>query len=156
MPETGPNDKATKELVQDIRKRSDKNGIRLLVTGSTAVNIDISDRLNDAIPEFAILIVGFAFVLLTVVFRSLRAACRRRRLFVDDDRYTRVIGIRSAGWEFHRLAQHSGKGPILAFLPILAIGILFGLAMDYQVFLVSRMREEYVKTKIRYKPSMPD
>lgn len=66
-----PNDKATKELVQDIRKRSDKNGIRLLVTGSTAVNIDISDRLNDAIPEFAILIVGFAFVLLTVVFRSL-------------------------------------------------------------------------------------
>lgn len=57
--------------MQDIRKRSDKNGIRLLVTGSTAVNIDISDRLNDAIPEFAILIVGFAFVLLTVVFRSL-------------------------------------------------------------------------------------
>ena len=90
MPETGPNDKATKELVQDIRKRSDKNGTRLLVTGSTAVNIDISDRLNDAIPEFAILIVGFAFVLLTVVFRSLRAACRRRRLLLT---MTATLGL---------------------------------------------------------------
>ncbi len=71
VPETGPNDVTTKDLVHDVRSLSDKNGVDLLVTGSTAVNIDISDRLNDAIPMFAVLIVGFAFVLLTIVFRSL-------------------------------------------------------------------------------------
>lgn len=148
VPETGPNDKATKELVQDIRKRSDKHGIRLLVTGSTAVNIDISDRLNDAIPEFAILIVGFAFVLLTVVFRSLLVPLAAVLGFLLT--MTATLGLSvfvlQDGY-FTGLLSIPEKGPILAFLPILAIGILFGLAMDYQVFLVSRMREEYVKTK---------
>lgn len=148
VPETGPNDKATKELVQDIRKRSDKNGIRLLVTGSTAVNIDISDRLNDAIPEFAILIVGFAFVLLTVVFRSLLVPLAAVVGFLLT--MTATLGLSVfvlQDGNFTGLLSIPEKGPILAFLPILAIGILFGLAMDYQVFLVSRMREEYVKTK---------
>ncbi|WP_269774475.1 MMPL family transporter [Bacillus siamensis] len=148
VPETGPNDKATKELVQDIRKRSDKNGIRLLVTGSTAVNIDISDRLNDAIPEFAILIVGFAFVLLTVVFRSLLVPLAAVLGFLLT--MTATLGLSVfvlQDGNFTGLLSIPEKGPILAFLPILAIGILFGLAMDYQVFLVSRMREEYVKTK---------
>ena len=65
---SSPNDVATKDLVKEVRSLSDKNGVDLLVTGSTAVNIDISDRLNDAIPVFAVLIVGFAFVLLTIVF----------------------------------------------------------------------------------------
>ncbi|MCB7144272.1 MMPL family transporter [Bacillus velezensis] len=148
VPETGPNDKATKELVQDIRKRSDKNGFRLLVTGSTAVNIDISDRLNDAIPEFAILIVGFAFVLLTVVFRSLLVPLAAVIGFLLT--MTATLGLSVfilQDGNFTGLLSIPEKGPILAFLPILAIGILFGLAMDYQVFLVSRMREEYVKTK---------
>lgn len=148
VPETGPNDTATKELVQDIRKLSDKNGIRLLVTGSTAVNIDISDRLNDAIPEFAILIVGFAFVLLTVVFRSLLVPLAAVLGFLLT--MTATLGLSVfvlQDGHFTGLLSIPEKGPILAFLPILAIGILFGLAMDYQVFLVSRMREEYVKTK---------
>ncbi|MEC1337733.1 MMPL family transporter [Bacillus velezensis] len=148
VPETGPNDTATKELVQDIRKLSDKNGIRMLVTGSTAVNIDISDRLNDAIPEFAILIVGFAFVLLTVVFRSLLVPLAAVLGFLLT--MTATLGLSVfvlQDGHFTGLLSIPEKGPILAFLPILAIGILFGLAMDYQVFLVSRMREEYVKTK---------
>ncbi|MFP3674714.1 MMPL family transporter [Bacillus sp. SIMBA_031] len=148
VPETGPNDTATKELVQDIRKLSDKNGIRLLVTGSTAVNIDISDRLNDAIPEFAILIVGFAFVLLTVVFRSLLVPLAAVLGFLLT--MTATLGLSVfvlQDGHFTGLLSIPEKGPILAFLPILAIGILFGLAMDYQVFLVSRMREEYVKIK---------
>ncbi|MBZ5519394.1 MMPL family transporter [Bacillus sp. KS1] len=148
VPETGPNDTATKELVQDIRKLSDKNGIRLLVTGSTAVNIDISDRLNNAIPEFAILIVGFSFVLLTVVFRSLLVPLAAVLGFLLT--MTATLGLSVfvlQDGHFTGLLSIPEKGPILAFLPILAIGILFGLAMDYQVFLVSRMREEYVKTK---------
>ncbi len=71
----------TKDLVKDVRNLSDKNGVDLLVTGSTAVNIDISDRLNDAIPVFAVLIVGFAFVPLTIVF--VRRWCRLLRLQVS-------------------------------------------------------------------------
>lgn len=148
VPTTGPNDVATKDLVKDVRSLSDKNGVDLLVTGSTAVNIDISDRLNDAIPVFAVLIVGFAFVLLTIVFRSLLVPLVAVAGFILT--MTATLGIcvfvlqDGNLIDFFKIPE---KGPILAFLPILSIGILFGLAMDYQVFLVSRMREEYVKTK---------
>ncbi|MEC4200175.1 MMPL family transporter [Bacillus sp. AAVF1] len=140
VPETGPNDVATKDLVKEVRSLSDKNGVDLLVTGSTAVNIDISDRLNDAIPV--------AFVLLTIVFRSLLVPLVAVAGFVLT--MTATLGIcvfvlqDGNLIDFFKIPE---KGPILAFLPILSIGILFGLAMDYQVFLVSRMREEYVKTK---------
>ncbi len=146
-PKTGPNDAATKDLVQEVRDFSDKN-ITLLVTGSTAVNIDISDRLNDAIPIFAVLIVGFAFVLLTIVFRSLLVpivAVLGFLLTMFSTLGLSVFILQDGNMiDLFSIPQ---EGPILAFLPILSIGILFGLAMDYQVFLVSRMREEYVRTK---------
>ncbi|PNB54077.1 hypothetical protein C1X64_33320, partial [Pseudomonas sp. GW456-E7] len=125
------------------RSLSDKNGVDLLVTGSTAVNIDISDRLNDAIPVFAVLIVGFAFILLTIVFRSLLVPLVAVAGFILT--MTATLGIcvfvlQDGNFiDFFKIPE---KGPILAILPILSIGILFGLAMDYQVFLVSRMREE--------------
>lgn len=146
-PKTGPNEVATKELVQDVRDLTGNN-IKLLVTGSTAVNIDISDRLNDAIPIFAVLIVGFAFVLLTIVFRSLLVpivAVLGFLLTMVSTLGLSVFILQDGNMiDFFSIPQ---EGPILAFLPILSIGILFGLAMDYQVFLVSRMREEYVLTK---------
>lgn len=146
-PKTGPNEAATKDLVNDVRGLSD-NHVKFLVTGSTAVNIDISNRLNDAIPIFAVLIVGFAFVLLTIVFRSLLVpivAVLGFLLTMFSTLGLSVFILQDGNMiDLLRIPQ---EGPMLAFLPILSIGILFGLAMDYQVFLVSRMREEYVLTK---------
>ncbi|MFB8734673.1 MMPL family transporter [Bacillus sp. SL00103] len=71
LPKSGPEEKETAKLVKDIRNESSVNGTKFLVTGSTAINIDISDRLSKALPKFAGVIIGFAFILMILVFRSL-------------------------------------------------------------------------------------
>jgi len=149
-PKTGPNDKETTDLVHDIRDvtlADSKESPYIYVTGITAVNIDIAEKLNEAIPVFASLIVGFAFLLLLVIFRSLLVPLTAVLGFLLT--MTATLGFTVFVLQDGYLGDLFGipaKGPILAFLPVLVIGILFGLAMDYQVFLVSRMREEYVKT----------
>lgn len=150
-PKTGPNDIGTADLVHDIRALSLNDGgedIDFRVTGLTAINIDIAEKLNDAIPIFAVIIVGFAFILLMVVFRSLLVPLTAVAGFLLT--MTATLGfsvfILQDG-NFNNILGIPQEGPILAFLPILVIGILFGLAMDYQVFLVSRMHEEYTLTK---------
>ncbi|SET04272.1 MMPL family transporter [Paenibacillus sp. NFR01] len=146
-PEDGPNAPETKDLVNEIRDLSDNGSMELLVTGATAVNIDISEQIMSAMPIFAILIVAFAFVLMMVVFRSLLVPLKAVLGFVlsigatlgftvfivQDGNFLDVFGL-------------PGASAILFLLPVLCIGILFGLSMDYEVFLVSRMREEYVHT----------
>ncbi|MEC0281288.1 MMPL family transporter [Terribacillus saccharophilus] len=151
IPETGPNDSGTADLVHDIRKLSLNDGgenIEFRVTGLTAINIDIAEKLNDAIPIFGVIIVGFAFILLMIVFRSLLVPLTAVAGFLLT--MTATLGfsvfILQDGY-LNSLLGIPQEGPILAFLPILVIGILFGLAMDYQVFLVSRMHEEYTITK---------
>lgn len=150
-PESGPDDIETKDLVNDIREKSKEtekeHGIELMVTGNTAMNIDIAQKLNDAIPLFASLIVGLAYVLLVMVFRSLLLPLKAVLGFllslgatlgfmvfvVQDGHFIEFFGFPAAS-------------PILAFLPVITIGILFGLAMDYEIFLVSKMREIYTHT----------
>ncbi|PFJ93895.1 hypothetical protein CN957_30150 [Bacillus cereus] len=150
-PKTGPDDPKTKDLVKAIRDKSNKtekkNEIELMVTGTAAMNIDIVQKLSDALPVFAALIVGLAYVLLVLVFRSLLiplkavlgfllslgATLGAVVFFVQDGHFQNIFGFPAAG-------------PILAFLPVILIGILFGLAMDYEVFLVSKMREVYTHT----------
>ncbi|WP_175638360.1 MMPL family transporter [Metabacillus schmidteae] len=150
-PEKGPNDLETKELVTSIRNKSElilkEQNIEVMVTGATAVNIDISQKLNDALPLFAALIVGFAFILLVLVFRSILVPLKAVLGFllslgatlgfivfvIQDGNLLNIFGLPTAS-------------PVLSFLPVIVVGILFGLAMDYEVFLVSRMREVYSHT----------
>ncbi|WNS77813.1 MMPL family transporter [Domibacillus sp. DTU_2020_1001157_1_SI_ALB_TIR_016] len=151
IPETGPDDTKTKDLVKTIREKSEQaekeNQIELMVTGTTAMNIDIAQKLNDALPIFASLIVGLAYVLLVLVFRSLLIPLKAVLGFLLSLGATLgfVVFIVQDG-NLLDLFGFPASGPILAFLPVILIGILFGLAMDYEIFLVSKMREVYVHT----------
>lgn len=140
IPLTGPNDKETKQLVHSIRDLDDK----LMVTGTTAINIDISERLNEAFPIFGAAIVVLAFILLTLVFRSILVPVKAILGFGLSiiASLGAVVFIFQDG-HLADIFDVSSSGIILCFLPILLTGVLFGLAMDYEVFLVSRMREEY-------------
>lgn len=146
-PEDGPNAPETKELVKEIRDLSDGNNMALMVTGATAVNIDVSDQIMGALPVFAILIVVFAFVLMMVVFRSILVPLKAVLGFVLSIGATLgfTVFVVQDG-HFLDLFGFPGSSAVLFLLPVLAIGILFGLSMDYEVFLVSRMREEYAHT----------
>ncbi|MFG1870622.1 MMPL family transporter [Micromonospora arborensis] len=149
IPKTGPTDEATETLVHDIR--GSMGGIRdadVLLTGVTAIGIDVSEKLSDALPIYLLLVVGLSVLLLMLVFRSLLVPVKAALGFLLTVAAT--FGITVAVFQQGHLADLVGldtPGPLISFLPILLIGILFGLAMDYEVFLVSRMREDFVHGK---------
>ncbi|WP_433126923.1 MMPL family transporter [Micromonospora sp. CA-240977] len=149
VPKTGPTDEATETLVHDIR--ASVSGIRdvdVLLTGVTAIGIDVSEKLSDALPVYLLLVVGLSVLLLMLVFRSLLVPVKAALGFLLTVAAT--FGITVAVFQQGHLADLVGldtPGPLISFLPILLIGILFGLAMDYEVFLVSRMREDFVHGK---------
>lgn len=151
IPESGPNDPETKAIVQEIRELEPEIaadlGTPIAVTGYTAVSIDISNRLNDALIPFALIVVGLSIVLLLIVFRSVFVPIKAALGFLLSA--FGAIGVTVAVFQWGWLGDllHIEPGPILSFLPILLMAVLFGLAMDYEVFLVSGMREEYVKTR---------
>lgn len=142
-PKTGPNAEETIDLVHEIRDTK-LDGVKLHVTGTTAMNIDVSEKLFDALPVFAVLIVGLAFLIFLVVFRSILVPLKAVLGFVLSLGATLgfVTWVIQDG-NFYEVFGFATSSPVLNFLPILTVGILFGLAMDYEVFLVSRMREEY-------------
>jgi RND superfamily putative drug exporter len=149
VPESGPQDEATNALVGDIRDVSPQlereTGADLAVTGQTAVGIDVSDRLRDALLPFALVVVGLALVLLLLVFRSILVPIKAAVGFLLSvaASFGAVVAVFQWGWLADLLGVAS-TGPVISFLPIMLMAVLFGLAMDYEVFLVSRMREEYV------------
>ncbi|SDT53483.1 membrane protein YdfJ [Paenibacillaceae bacterium GAS479] len=149
IPQSGPLDKETGKLVESIRAKSDDTesqyGVKLMVTGSTAMDVDITKKLNEALPVFGLLVVGLAFVLLLLVFRSLLVPLKAVLGYLLT--MTATLGFVVFVFQDGNMADFFGitqSGPILNFLPMLTAGILFGLAMDYEVFLVSRMREKFV------------
>lgn len=149
IPTTGPDDPTTELLVQRLRQAGpgweDEYGARTAVTGYTAVAIDVSDRLGAALLPFGIFVVGLSLVLLTMVFRSLvvpiKATLGYLLSVLAAFGATTLVFTHGVG---ANLVNVEILGPIISFLPIITMGILFGLSMDYEVFLVSRMREDHV------------
>jgi putative drug exporter of the RND superfamily len=147
IPKTGPNDPATTHLINNIRSAVAQGrtqyGLDTYVTGQTALNIDTSAKLSSALPTYLAIIILLCLILLIIVFRSILvpvtavigyvlsvlAALGAVTFVFQKGHLNGVFGI-------------SRSGPVLSFLPIILLGILFGLAMDYEVFLASRMREE--------------
>jgi uncharacterized membrane protein YdfJ with MMPL/SSD domain len=150
-PMGSPSSDETNDLVDALRAEADKvqadTGIQAYVTGTTALNIDTSDTLAAALPLYVAVVVGLALLLLTVVFRSILVPVKAVAGFL----LTIAASMGLTVWIFQQghladLFSVALPGPIVSFLPVLMIGILFGLAMDYEVFLVSSMREEYGRT----------
>ncbi|MFY1674334.1 MMPL family transporter [Plantactinospora sp. WMMB334] len=149
IPTTGPTDPATETLVQRIRDRVEPidgtDGTEVALTGQTAVGIDVSAKLAGAMPWYLLLVVGLSVLLLMLVFRSLLVPLKAALGFLLTVGAT--FGLTVLVFQQGHLSDLVGldtPGPLVSFLPILLIGILFGLAMDYEVFLVSRMREDFV------------
>jgi len=161
IPETAPDDPATSDLVRELRSHHDEwldeFGIDVKVTGFTAVAIDISDQLGNALLPFGVFVIGLSLILLTIVFRSLWVPITAALGYLLS--IVAAFGVVGAvfEWGWFADALHVAKvGPIISFMPIILMGVLFGLAMDYQVFLVSRMREDYVHDPDSKSPSRAD
>ncbi len=144
-PETGPQDTATEDLLTALRDGQpdieDATGTTTGVTGLTAITTDVSERLSDALPIYLAVVVGLAFVLLMVVFRSILVPLTATLGFLLSVLAT--LGVTVAVFQEGAFGLVEGQ-PIVSFMPIFLIGLVFGLAMDYQVFLVTRMREAHV------------
>jgi putative drug exporter of the RND superfamily len=146
-PKTGPNDPATAQLISRIRQvvavGKKDYGLDTFVTGQTALNIDISAKLSAALPAYLAVIIVLCVLILILVFRSLLVPLTAVVGYVLS--ILAALGAVTFVFQEGHLAGLFGiarPGPVLSFLPIVLLGILFGLAMDYEVFLESRMREE--------------
>jgi RND superfamily putative drug exporter len=149
IPGSKPSSTTTEELVHGIRGAGAgieaKTDAKVLVTGSTAMNIDVSQKLNDALVPYLVLVVGLAFLLLIVVFRSILVPLKAALGFLLS--VMAALGAVVAVFQWGWLAGLMGveeTGPVMSMMPIFMVGVVFGLAMDYEVFLVTRMREAHV------------
>ncbi len=149
VPTTAPTGQETKDLVNTIR--GDRPGIEseagatFEVTGTTAMNIDVSEKVQSALVPYLLVVVGLAVILLLVVFRSILVPLKAAAGFLLSvlAALGAVVVVFQQGHGADLLGVET-TGPIMSLMPIFLVGIVFGLAMDYEVFLVSRMREAYV------------
>jgi RND superfamily putative drug exporter len=140
IPATAPTDERTKDLVERIR--DEQPAIR--ISGLTAVNIDLAEKVRHALVPYFALVLGLAFLLLLVVFRSLLVPLKAVCGFLLSvlAALGLVVAVFQWGWGADAIGLPQ-TGPIISLMPIVLVGMIFGLAMDYEVFLVSRMREAH-------------
>ncbi|MFB8007024.1 MMPL family transporter [Nocardia sp. NPDC056000] len=149
VPKSGPNNQATKDLVRTAREAegalTERYGIEYGITGTTAIYADMDHVLLGKIVPYLAIVAGAAFVLLILVFRSILVPFTAALGFLLSMAAT--FGATVLIFQEGTFGLIADPQPIISFLPIMLIGLVFGLAMDYQVFLVTRMREEYVHGK---------
>lgn len=149
--DTSPSSQATSALIDSLRSESEKQRLRgdtqatLAVTGATALQNDVNAKLAAALPQYLAVVVGLSLVLLIVAFRSILVPLKATLGFLLSvlAMFGALVAVFQWGW----FDIADAPGPIVSFIPIIAIGILFGLAMDYEFFLVSGMHEEFAHTK---------
>lgn len=150
-PTTGPSDEETKDLVAYFRNEDNQasltknDAVSFGVTGTTAIQIDINKKLADAMPVYLGVVVGLSFIILMIAFRSILIPIKATLGFLLS--VAAMFGALVAVFQWGWLGITDAPAPIVSFIPIIAIGILFGLAMDYEFFLVSGMQEAYHYTK---------
>ncbi|MGN6407474.1 MAG: MMPL family transporter [Curtobacterium sp.] len=146
-PAGGPDSVSTETLVKDLREQTvstDDGKVTLGVAGNASANIDVSEKLSNVLPLYLVVVVGLSLIILIIVFRSFLVPITATAGFILSvlASFGGLTAIYQFGWLGSVFGVHD-PAPILSFLPIIEIGILFGLAMDYQLFLVSGMREAY-------------
>jgi RND superfamily putative drug exporter len=152
FPTTAPQDAATYSLVRDLRsnvleKAASGSGLDVLVSSNTAISVDFSEYLGARYPLFFAVVLGLSFLLLMAVFRSLLVPLKAvlMNLLSIGAAYGIVVAVFQKGWGAS-LVGIAGGAPIEPFIPMMLFAIVFGLSMDYEVFLLSRIKEEYDRT----------
>ncbi|WP_245861469.1 MMPL family transporter [Compostimonas suwonensis] len=145
VPREGPDSDSTEQLVRSLRALKIGSEGALGVAGQATGNIDISEKLASVLPIYLVVVAGLSLLIMIAVFRSflvplIATAGFLLSLFAT---FGVLVAVFQWGWLGTVFGVHS-SGPVLSFLPIILIGILFGLAMDYQLFLASGMREAFV------------
>jgi putative drug exporter of the RND superfamily len=150
-PTTGPQDQATSDLLVRLRadvlpEAVDGTGATAMVTGNTALTDDVSAQLQDRMALFLGAVIGLSFVVLMIVFRSVLVPLKAAALNILSvgAAYGVIVAVFQWGWAASLIGVHATV-PIMPLAPMLMFAILFGLSMDYEVFLVSRMRENYLR-----------
>jgi RND superfamily putative drug exporter len=149
VPKTSPQSKETDDLIDTLRdKVIPQAGAEAHVGGVTAVSKDFASVTGDRLPLFIATIIGLGFLLLLIAFRSLVVplTAALMNLIAAAASFGVLVAVFQWGWGLDLLGL-GREGPINAFLPVIMLSLLFGLSMDYQVFLVSRMHEEWVHTR---------
>ncbi|HET7138732.1 MAG TPA: MMPL family transporter [Arthrobacter sp.] len=149
IPKEGPAKAGTVQVVSELRQRGAQiqadTGVSIGLTGQTAGNIDVSSKLGAALPPYLAIVVGLSLILLLLVFRSIVVPLLATGGFLLSlsAAFGLVVAVYQWGW-LGTVFDVANPGAVLSFLPIILIGVLFGLAMDYQVFIASGMRESYM------------
>ncbi len=149
IPKEGPASASTVRVVSELRAEKgqikDSTGVSIGLTGQTAGNVDVSTKLGDALPPYLAIVVGLSLILLLLVFRSIWVPLLATGGFLLSlaAAFGAVVAVYQWGW-LGTIFGVENPGAVLSFLPIILIGVLFGLAMDYQVFIASGMRESYM------------
>lgn len=149
IPKAGPFDQSTADVISTLREKdtqkklSDFNGISYGVTGSVAMQIDINQKLADALPVYLAVVVGLSLAILLLAFRSIWVPVKATLGFILS--VTAMFGALVAVFQWGWFGIAEMPAPIISFIPIIATGILFGLAMDYEFFLVSSMHEAHAE-----------